>query len=77
MVIDLVGMKNGQLGVVKSIDGGHDMAERVQKMGIRVGKKIKKVESHFGIGPQTILIDNFKVAIGIGVAKKIFVEVEK
>ncbi len=50
---------------------------RLQSMGIRPGKRISKVSSHFWRGPQTVEIDNLQIAIGYGMAKKIFVEVSK
>jgi len=46
-------------------------------MGIRPGKKIKKISSNFWCGPQTVEVDNVRVAIGWGMAKKIFIEVER
>lgn len=76
MIERLTDMKTGQSGIVTSIEGGLGVTERVQSMGIRSGKKIKKTGSHFGRGPQTIIVDNFKVAIGFGMAAKIFVEVK-
>ena len=49
----------------------------MQNMGIRAGKKIRKVSAHFCRGPQTVEIDNFKIALGYGMAKKIIVEVNR
>jgi ferrous iron transport protein A len=46
-------------------------------LGIRSGKRITKISSHFWRGPQTIEIDNLQVAIGFGMARKIFIEVNK
>ena len=75
MQISLVEMKTGQTGVVAEIQGGLGAIQRIQSMGIRVGKKIKKAESGFWRGPQTVLVDNFKIAVGFGMALKILVEV--
>ncbi|MCK4462732.1 MAG: ferrous iron transport protein A [Candidatus Omnitrophica bacterium] len=77
MTIDLTRMKPGESGAVTEIQGGFGMMRRVQSMGIRPGKKITKVSSHFWRGPQTIEIDNLRVAIGFGMARRIFVEVER
>ena len=76
MVICLLDMKPGTTGIVSDIRGGMNATSRVRTMGIRTGKKIKKLGPHFRRGPQTVLIDNFKVAIGYGMASKIFVEVD-
>jgi ferrous iron transport protein A len=77
MVVSLIDMKPGEKGVVVSLEGGYGFMERVQSMGIRVGKEIKKTGAHFWKGPQTVLVDNFQVAIGFGMASKIFVEVKR
>jgi len=77
MVVKLTEMKRGETGILTSIDGGVGVTSRIQSMGLRLGKKIKKLESHFKNGPQTVLIDNFKVAIGFGMATKILVEVKR
>jgi len=77
MTIDLTKMKVDEVGVVKEFAGGHNFLNRVQSMGIRPGKKIKKISSNFWCGPQTVEVDNVRVAIGWGMAKKIFIEVER
>lgn len=77
MIIDLTQIQPGETGIIKEIHGGYGLMRRVQGMGIRPGKKIIKVSSHFWRGPQTIEIDNIQIAIGFGMAKKIFVEVER
>ena len=77
MIVSLVDMKAGETGVVVDIQGGHGINARVQSMGIRIGKEIKKIESHFWRGPQTVMVDNFKVAIGYGMSVRIFVEVNR
>ena len=77
MRVNLNDMKPGETGVVVSIEGGWGMTGRVQSMGIRIGKKIKKTGAHFWRGPQTVIVDNFQVAIGHGMASRIFVEVER
>ena len=77
MVVKLTEMKRGQVGVVSHIEGGYEFARKIQNMGIRTGKKMKKIEEHFRKGPQTIRIDNFKIAIGYGMAEKIFIETGK
>ena len=77
MRIDLTQVKPGESGTVSEIQGGFGMMRRVQSMGIRPGKKITKVSSHFWRGPQTVEIDNLRVAIGFGMARRIFIEVDR
>jgi ferrous iron transport protein A len=77
MIVNLTQMQQGETGLLKEIQGGHGIIRKLQSMGVRPGKKITKVSSHFWHGPQTIAIDNIQVAIGYGIAKKIFIEIEE
>jgi ferrous iron transport protein A len=64
-------------GIVSEIRGGQGMTDRLNALGIRTGKRITKISSMLLRGPVTIQIDRMRVAIGYGMAEKIFVEVEK
>lgn len=77
MLISLVDMEPGETGIVMNIHGGFGATRRIQSMGVRIGKKIKKLGTRSWRGPQTVLVDNFKIAIGFGMAAKIFIEVER
>ncbi|MBU1852913.1 MAG: ferrous iron transport protein A [Candidatus Omnitrophica bacterium] len=77
MIVDLTKMHTGESGVIEDIHGGHGVISRLQSMGIRPGKKMTKVSSHFWRGPQTIKIDKLRLAIGFGMAKKIFINVKR
>jgi len=70
-------MQPGEIGAIAEIHGGQGMIKRLQSMGIRPGKKIAKVSSHFWRGPQTVEIGNMQVAVGFGMAKRILVEVKR
>lgn len=76
-VVDLTKMQAGESGLITEIHGGHGFERKIQSMGIRPGKRIIKVSSHFWCGPQTIEIDNLHIAIGFGIARRIFVRVGK
>ncbi len=76
MLINLTQMQPGESGIISEVQGGYGFTRKLQNMGVRPGKKITKVSSHFLRGPQTIEIDNMQVAIGFGMAKRIFVQVE-
>jgi len=75
--IDLTQLRPGETGVVEEVMGGYGVIRRLQSMGLRPGKRITKVSSHFWRGPQTVEIDNVQIAIGFGMAKKVFVKVER
>ncbi len=77
MIVDLTQMQPGETGIIAEIQGGHGFMSRIQNMGIRPGKKITKVSSHFWRGPQTVEIENLQIAIGFGMARRIFVKIER
>ncbi|MBN1872462.1 MAG: ferrous iron transport protein A [Candidatus Omnitrophica bacterium] len=77
MIVSLVDMKQGESGTIADLRGGHGFTMRIQSMGVYVGKRVKKVGSGFFRGPQTVLIDKYQIAIGYGMASKIFVEVDR
>ena len=75
--IDLTRLDPGENGVIKGLYGGYGCIKKLHGLGVRPGKKILKVSSHFWRGPQTIEVDNMQIAIGFGMAKRIMVEVER
>ena len=77
MIIDLTQMQPGETGIVEEIQGGHGLIRKLQSMGLRPGKKITKVSSHFWRGPQTVEVGNIQIAVGFGMAKLILVEVKR
>lgn len=77
MTIDLTQLQPGEIGIVEEMQGGHGFIKKLQSMGVRQGKRIVKVSSHFWRGPQTIEVDNIQIAIGFGMAKKIMVSVKR
>lgn len=70
-------MKNEQSGVVVAIDGGGDMRKRLEALGIHLGSRIKKKSSLIGFGPVIVSVGNTEIAIGYGMASKIFVEIDE
>ena len=77
MIVDLTQLKSGEEGVVREIIGGPGLVRRLENMGIRTGRKIRKMSSHFWHGPQTVKVGTTNLALGYGMAKKILVEVER
>ena len=74
--ITLTQMQIGQSGVVVQIQGGHGLANRLNSLGIRLGKRITKLSSMIMRGPVTIEVDRAQVAIGFGMANSIIVELD-
>lgn len=77
MIQNLTQLKPGESGIVLEIHGGHGLSRRLHNLGIREGKKITKISSHFWRGPVTVKAGHTKVAIGFGMASKVAVEIEE
>jgi len=70
----LTSVKTGEKGVVRHIEGGHGVTQRLSSLGIRVGKEITKGNSMFYKGPVVLTVDRRQLAIGFGMASKIKIE---
>jgi ferrous iron transport protein A len=75
--LTLAEMKTGQTGVVVGVLGGRDLIQRLDALGIRPGKKVTKLSSTLFRGPVTLRVNNSRVAVGFGMARKIIVELDK
>jgi len=75
MQVSLIEMKAGEDGIVVKVLGGHGLISRLDALGIRLCKKITKVNSMLMRGPVVVNVDNMTIALGYGMAKKIIVEV--
>jgi ferrous iron transport protein A len=71
--VDLIQLQAGSEARIIEIAGGHQMLKKVEALGIRVGVKIKKLSAQVWRGPVTIQIGNSQIAIGFGMAQKIYV----
>jgi len=76
-LISLADMKSGQKGRIVQIDGGGGMTRRLDALGLRVGKQIKKVSKQLMRGPVIISHGNTRAAVGFGMTQRIWVEIEK
>ena len=68
-------MDYGEEGIVKSND--ESLKLKVAGMGFRVGKRIKMMTRQPMKGPVVVVVDEADTSLGMGVADKIIVEVEK
>lgn len=65
-----------QCGRVVRIEGGHGFQRHLACLGIRVNKKVCKVTAQPFSGPLVVEVDGKQIAMGRGMCRKIFVEVE-
>lgn len=76
-VISLTEMKVGKCGTIYDFKEGKKLCKKLDSLGIRKGKKVKKISDVFMKGPITIQIENSsRIAIGRGMAEKIMVKVD-
>jgi len=68
-------MKYEEKGVIKRIDPS--LREQIAGMGIREGKEIKMMTKQPIKGPVVVTVDRSNTSIGLRLASKIVVEVEK
>lgn len=74
MRVSLTDLKSGTEGVIAGIDGGRGMISKLEALGIRIGVRIKKISTQFMRGPVIVQVGNTQVAIGYGMARRVFVE---
>jgi Fe2+ transport system protein FeoA len=75
-IVSLSFLKEGESGVVFNFKGGEKFRKKLDSLGIRKNKRIKKVSDMVLRGPITIQIENSsRIAIGRGMAEKIMVRI--
>jgi ferrous iron transport protein A len=74
MLTNLADLPAGGSGVVVRLRGGRGMVRKLDAMGLRPGKTVRKLSSQFMAGPITVLIGGRQVAMGRGIARGVQVE---
>ena len=75
-VVTAAQMITGQVGEVVDIEGGHMLHSRLEALGVRTGKRIRKVSAGFMRGPSVFEVDGCNIAIGFGMAAHILIMTE-
>ena len=77
----LTALKAGEAGTVTSIKARHGRGrvfeKRLMDMGLTPGARVSVVKSAPFHGPLEILVRGSRLALGRGMAERIFVEIEK
>jgi ferrous iron transport protein A len=76
MPVTLDQMKKGSKGKIISVLGGRGAAMKLSAQGISPGMTVEKISALRG-GPVVLRIGRSQVAIGLGLARKVLVEVEE
>ena len=67
-------LRNGESGIIKSVDSGWGFKRRIMDMGLTPGTKVTVIRSAPFHGPVEVDVRGSKLALGRGMAEKIFVE---
>jgi ferrous iron transport protein A len=62
---------------IKSVSGGFSWERKFESLGIRKGRRMRKIACQPFGGPVVIEVDGSKISLGRGIAAKIEVEVIK
>ena len=76
MIISLLHLEKNNSAKVVKIEGGTVFHKKLESLGLRLGGKIKKLSSSVFGGPVVIRVGRTHIAIGKGIASKIFVEIK-
>ncbi len=69
-------LHDGEKGKIISLEGGRGLERKLIELGFLLGVEVR-VLCNTSQGPLAVLLKDSKMAIGRGVAEKIFVEVEE
>ena len=73
--MNLTQLEDGQTAKILNIVGGITFKKKIMNMGIHIDSVITKISTQTLGGPITIKLNNSKVALGQGLAKKIRVKI--
>lgn len=72
-IMDLTRLGDGKTGCVAEIRGGVSANQKLHAIGIVPGRVLGKLSKAFMKGPVVVSVGTTRVAIGHGLAKKIFI----
>lgn len=75
-MVALIDLPDCSSGTIAAINGGYGLVQKLDALGIRVGKEITKVIRQWMKGPVIIRSGNNEIALGYGMAHKIIVEIK-
>jgi len=76
MLKNLTEIKVAEQGIINKVVGGKGLSVKLDNMSLYIGKKIELVSKQSRKGPLIIKSGNMQIAIGFGIAQKIFIEVK-
>ena len=76
-LLSLIQLKKGEKGSINKFEGGYRLVNKLNALGVRIGKQVTVISDSFIGGPVTVQIGNTTLSIGRGMAAKIVVEVKQ
>jgi len=70
---NLAALRPGKTAVVVDFHVGRGMLRKLDALGLRPGKVVRKLGAQFMAGPVTVVVDGRQLAMGRGIARKIAV----
>jgi ferrous iron transport protein A len=71
-MVPLVDLSPGQVGLIRSLEGGHQFMSRLAALGFTPGAPVRVMRNH-GFGPMIVSVRGAHIAIGRGEAGRILV----
>jgi len=71
-MVPLVDLNPGQVGLIRSLEGGHRFMSRLAALGFTPGAAVRVMRNH-GFGPMIVTVRGAQIAIGRGEAGRILV----
>lgn len=70
--IPLDSLPVGRQATIEAVSGGHGLVNRLATLGFIPGQRVDMVQN-FGVGPLIVNVQNTRIALGRGEARKILV----
>ncbi len=71
-LIPLSALRTGEVGIVASLVGGHNLRSRMLTLGLTPGAEVIVLQN-YGHGPMMVRVRDARVALGRGEAEKVLV----
>ena len=72
--MNLIDLKNGEVGIIKKINGNKELKLRLIELGIIEGSEIRILSKNICFGPVLVYIKSTKIALGEDAIKNIIIK---
>lgn len=75
--VPLTELETGRSGTIARLAGGAGVQDRLRALGVAEGLRISKVSRIGKAGPVVVVVNRAQIAVGNGMASKIFIRVDE